>query len=391
MPDPKVMSGIPRPVDDLPKGAISVRLIRGQLSNNITGHPVELHVGSKVLTVKTDENGRAQFNDVTPGATLKAAADVDGEHLESQEFPAPSSGGIRLMLVATDTSKGAAPAPSAPAVAGSVVIGDQSRIVMQPADESVEVFYLFDVSNNAAAPVNPSVPFVIDLPKNAGGAAIMDGSSPQASVTGTRVAVEGPFAPGHTFVQVAFAMRADNGSLEIAQTLPANLEQLAVVVKKVGTTTLSSRQIKEQRDLPANGEVFIAATGGAVAAGQPLTLSLSDIPHHSSVPRRIAITLALGIALLGAWAATRPTGVASAQSADRKRLVARRDKLFNDLVRLENDRRTGRTDDRRYAARREDLIAALEQVYNGLENHDLDLNPAGSAGFTAPVGGLGSP
>ena len=42
MPDPKQMSGIPRPVDDLPNGAISVRLIRGSLSNNIIGHPVDL-------------------------------------------------------------------------------------------------------------------------------------------------------------------------------------------------------------------------------------------------------------------------------------------------------------------------------------------------------------
>jgi hypothetical protein len=154
---------------------------------------------------------------------------------------------------------------------------------------------------------------------------------------------------------------------------------------------LSSRQIKEQRELPANGEVFIAATGGAVAAGQPLTFSLSDIPHHSSAPRRIALTLSLVIVLLGAWAATRPTGAAAAQAADRKRLTARRDKLFNDLVRLENDRRTGRTDDRRYAARREELIAALEQVYNGLETHDLDLYPAASAGLPAPAGGLGAP
>ena len=47
MPDPKQMSGIPRPVDDLPNGAISVRLIRGSLSNNLTGHPVDLHVGSQ--------------------------------------------------------------------------------------------------------------------------------------------------------------------------------------------------------------------------------------------------------------------------------------------------------------------------------------------------------
>src|SRR5437762_13793110 len=84
MPDPKEMSGIPRPVEDLPNGAISVRLIRGSLSNNITGHPVKLLAGGKELTVKTDDAGRAQFNDVPPGSTVKAVADVDGEHLESR-------------------------------------------------------------------------------------------------------------------------------------------------------------------------------------------------------------------------------------------------------------------------------------------------------------------
>src|SRR5712671_1566825 len=133
MPDPKQMSGIPRPVDDLPNGAISVRLIRGSLSNNLTGHPVDLHVGPKVITVKTDENGRAEFKDFitgTAGAMVRATADVDGEHLESQEFPAPTRGGIRLMLVATDPTK--KDAPPVPAVTGPLVIGDQSRFVLQP-------------------------------------------------------------------------------------------------------------------------------------------------------------------------------------------------------------------------------------------------------------------
>src|SRR5471032_3377282 len=145
MPDPKQMSGIPRPVDDLPNGAISVRLIRGSLSNNLTGHPVDLHVGSKIITVKTDENGRAEFKDFitgTAGAAVKASADVDGEHLESQEFPAPTRGGIRMMLVATDPDKKAAPkTPDAPAKTGAVEIGDQSRFVLQPREEAVDVFY----------------------------------------------------------------------------------------------------------------------------------------------------------------------------------------------------------------------------------------------------------
>jgi hypothetical protein len=365
-----------------------VRLIRGQLSNNIVNHPVELHAGGKVLTVKTDEAGRALFNDVPPGSTVTASADVDGEHLASREFPAPTRGGIRLMLVATDKSKPAAPSNAAPAPTGLLTIGSQSRIVMQPNDEVVEVFYLLDISNNATTPVNPPLPFVFDLPKDAAGAALMQGSSPQAKVAGTRVSVDGPFAPGHTFVQVAAALPGDGGAIDIAQRFPAKVEQLAVVVKKVGDTTLRSPQIKDQREMRADGEIFIAATGGEVAAGQPIELTLTGFPHHSTAPRQIALTLALAIALIGAWAATRPSNDASTRADARKQLIARREKLFNEIVRLENDHRRGKIDERRYAGRREEVIALLEQIYGALDSHDAGPGPADRAGLAAPIDGL---
>jgi len=384
MPDPKQMSGIPRPVDDLPNGAISVRLIRGSLSNNLTGHPVDLHVGSKIITVKTDENGRAEFKDFitgTAGAAVKATADVDGEHLESQEFPAPTRGGIRLMLVATDPNKKAT--PEAPAVSGAVVIGDQSRFVIQPREEAVDLFVLLDISNDQRVPVNPPAPFVFDMPTAASGTAIMDGSSPQASVKGLQVTVAGPFQPGHTFVQVATTLPAEDGSIDLAQKLPANLTQLAVIVKKLGDTTLRSAQLNEQREMPADGETYIAATGGAVAAGQPIRLTVEGIPHHSQAPRRTALALAAAVALIGAWFATRPTGDAAARAAERKRLIARREKLFNELARLEQDHRGGRVDDRRHASRREELMTSLEVVYNALESDEPEPEPADRAGVAA--------
>jgi hypothetical protein len=382
MPDPKQMSGIPRPVDDLPNGAISVRLIRGSLSNNLTGHPVDLHVGSKVITVKTDENGRAEFKDFisgTAGATVKATAEVDGEHLESQEFPAPTRGGIRLMLVATDAAKKNAPA--APAVTGPVVLGAQSRFVLQPREEGVEIFYLLDLSNNQSAPVNPPTPFTFDMPDGASGTTIMEGSSPQASVKGAHVTVQGPFAPGHTFVQVAASLPAEDGWIEIAQKLPANLEQLAVIVKKVGETTLKSPQLKEQREMPADGEVFIAATGGPVDAGRPIELTVDGVPHHSQAPRRVALAIAAAVVLVGAWFATRTTVDATTLAAARKRLIARREKLFNELGRLEQDKRSGRADDRRYAVRREELVSALEQIYSELDSDDGLAEPVGRPGL----------
>jgi hypothetical protein len=361
-----------------------VRLIRGSLSNNLTGHPVDLHVGSKIITVKTDESGRAEFKDFitgTAGATVKATADVDGEHLESQEFPAPTRGGIRLMLVATDPNKKNVPA--APAVTGPVVIGEQSRFVLQPREEAVDVFYLLDISNTQSVAVNPPTPFAFELPSDAVGASIMEGSSPQASVKGTHVAVQGPFAPGHTFVQVAASLPAEGGSIAIAQKLPANLAQLAVIVKKLGETTLKSPQLKEQREMPADGEVYIAATGGAVSAGQPIEINVDGVPHHSQAPRRIALALAAAVVLGGVWFGSRTTSDTTAQTADRKRLIARREKLLNELARLEQDHRAGRVDDRRYAARREELVTALEGVYSALDRSGAGPEPADRAGAAA--------
>jgi hypothetical protein len=383
MPDAKEMSGIPRPVEDLPNGAVSVRLIRGSLANNIVGHPVKLAAGGKELTVNTDDTGRAQFNEVPPGTTVKAFADVDGEHIESREFPAPTRGGIRLMLVATDKSKPSTPAAAPPAVAGPVTISNQSRIVIQPNDENVEFYYLLDLSNTNTNPVNPPTPFTFELPKGAAGTTIMEGSSPQASVKGTTVSVKGPFASGHTFVQVAYVLSGDGGTIDIAQPFPAAFEQLAVVAKKVGDTALASPQLKEQRDMPADGEVYIAAQGGELRAGQPLQLTLTGFPHHSSAPRMISLTLAFAIALVGVWAAARPSAEGGAAVVERKRLIARREKLFADLVRLEHDRRNGRVDDRRYTARREELVAALEQVYSALDPNDAGPGPADRAGLAA--------
>ena len=135
--------------------------------------------------------------------------------------------------------------------------------------------------------------------------------------------------------------------------------------------------------MPADGDVFIAAQGGELRAGQPLQLTLSGFPHHSSMPRVATLTLALAIALIGVWAATRPAGDTGALAAERKRLIARREKLFADLVRLEHDRRNGRIDDRHYGPRREELVAALEQVYNALDSHDAGPGPADRAGLAA--------
>src|SRR5262245_8396183 len=91
MPDPRVMSGIPRPDEAQPSRTVSVRVIRGELSNNLPNQPVDLLVNGTPQTVRTGEDGRAQFTDLVPGARLKAVTVVDGERIESQEFAAPGA------------------------------------------------------------------------------------------------------------------------------------------------------------------------------------------------------------------------------------------------------------------------------------------------------------
>jgi len=382
MPDAKQMSGIPRPVTDLPDRTVSVRLIRGDLSHNIADFPVELRVGSEVRTAKTNDAGRAEFGSLPAGAKLKAVAVVDGERLESEEFPAPSQGGIRLMLVATDKSKGPATTPDAPAVPGQVVIGGQSRIIVEPGEEGVALYYLLDVQNNARTPIQPAAPFEFDMPAGATRTSILEGSSQQASNKGPHVVVQGPFAPGRTLVQVASEMPVDSGSLQVTQTFPATFEQLGVIVKKTGGTKLVSPQFSRQQDMTASGETFIAAAGGTVPAGQPIVFTLDDLPHHSWLPRWIALTLAGVLLLGGAWMSRRDDDN-DTRGDERKRLIARREKLFSDLVRLEHERRNGKVAEPRYLSRREELVAALERIYGALDSDDISPEPSDRSGLAA--------
>ena len=62
--------------------------------------------------------------------------------------------GIRVMLVAT-AKGGDAPAPVFQPQPGNVVLGDQTRVIIDRADDALQVYYILDIQNSARAPVNP--------------------------------------------------------------------------------------------------------------------------------------------------------------------------------------------------------------------------------------------
>ena len=175
------------------------------------------------------------------------------------------------------------------------------------------------------------------------------------------------------------------GEFDLVQRFPAPLTEYAVIVKKLGDTNMRSSQLAAQQVIPAQGETFLGAEGTPVAAGQPLTVSLTDMPHHNAAPRRIALMLALGIVFVGVWASTRNHDDAAARATERKRLVARREKLLADLVRLERGKGGEKRDERdhNYRARREEIVAALEQIYGALDSDGITPGPGNTAGVAA--------
>ncbi len=372
MPDPRQMAGRPLPVGDLPVGTVTVRVVRGAMTNVIAGQQVELSGAGRPMSATTDAQGRAEFPGLAPGTTVMAATVVDGERLESQPFAVPASGGVRVALVAglgqDGGPAGATPAaPSGPVETGAVTLGSQSRFVVEMADEALSVFNLLEVVNPAAAAVQPRVPLVFELPANAQGAGALQASASQLTVAGTRVTAAGPFPPGSTLLQFGYSMPISGATLTFEQKLPAALSQFSLMAQKVGAMTVTSPQIAEHREMPVQDQTFIVAKGPAVAAGSAITLSFSGLPHQPLWPRNLALALAGLILAAGTWAVLRARPLTADEADRRRRLEAKRDRAFAELTALEEQHRAGAVAPDRYAERRRELVAALERLYAELD------------------------
>jgi hypothetical protein len=369
MPDPKKISGVPLPVADVPTGTVTVRVIRGQLSNALPGQIVELSGAGSPKTARTDEAGRAQFAGLVPGTRVKASVTVNGERIDSREFEVPATSGTRLMLVATDpetekrTAEDQRLAGSA-AVPGIVVLGEQTRFVIEAGDEALNVFNILQIVNTARTPVQTAAPLVFELPAGASGAGVLEGSAPNAVATPGRVTVNGPFAPGTTMVQFAYSLPFAKNTLTIQQKLPVPLAQFSLIVQKIDSLQLTSPQLEKQREMSAEGQSYIVGQGPALGAGAVISLTLAGLPHHAVWPRNLALALASAVLVGGVWLSMRRRPDAALRRND---LRARRERLFAELTTLEDRRREGRIEDARYSAKRGRLLSALEGVYVELD------------------------
>ena len=370
MPDPSIIHGRALPGPELPTGTVTVRVVRESIGNDAPGETVRVTVGGSTTTATTDAMGRAEFKNLAPGASGQAAATVDGEAMESQPFTVPTSGGLRVILVAgiakaaERRAQQAAEEAAAPPVQGTVVIGANSRVLMQFTDDQLQVYYVLNVVNNARARVDTGGPLVIDLPPAATGATSLEGSSKSATISGNRLTIAGPFAPGTTPVQIAYRLPHTSDEVTFVQRWPAAFQQVTVGVEKVGALTMSSPQLPTTTDVTTeSGEVFVLGRGETLAANETLTVSLTNVPYHSRMPRYVALGLAGALLLFGGWLAWN----GPSQDTSKRTLTNRREALLQELEQLEVRRRNGSVGGERYATRRQQILTDLEYVYGELD------------------------
>jgi hypothetical protein len=143
---------------------------------------------------------------------------------------------------------------------------------------------------------------------------------------------------------------------------------VTVAIEKVGAVSISSPQFSTVGEIRSEtGTPFLLASGPALAAGSALDVQLTDLPVHSTTPRYVALGLAALIMGIGTWFAF---GHRTQTGETRRRLIQRRDKLLGELASLRQRAGAPSND-----ARRQRLVAELEQIYGQLD--DVGSGPQG--------------
>ena len=368
MPDLRQMNGMALPSQDLPDGAVSVRVVKQSIGNNVVGTTVTVTGDGVSDSAPTDESGRAIFAALGPGKTAVASVTVDGETVKSQPFQVPARGGLRVIIAvgldggaAGSTAPGGASAqPQAPTVLatpGTVVLGTQWRTIVDFASEKLEIFHIFEFVNAAAGPVSVPAPLEIGMPDDAEQVTLLDGSTPQARVFERRLVVAGPFASGRTVAQVAYRLPISGAQKRIQLALPVASMATNVIVRRLGETRLAAPALPQSRETDAEGKKYFTGTGPGLKAGETLTLVVEGLPHHPTWPRYTALAIAGLIVAGGLWLAF---GVPVDVSSRIKELDARRTALLGRLQRLEQG---GGPASEELREERDAVLRDLEGVY----------------------------
>jgi hypothetical protein len=485
--DMRAMLGRPLPDPQRPAGTVSVRVSKNIPMNGVPGVEVTAVIvkpggeGRKKV-VSTDPEGRAVFEGLEPGGTFEASATVDGEQLQVGKFPIPSSGGVRVILVAA-LGAGGPPPPEAAgeepnfnlaAVAGKVepaqglpagtleltlrdeggkpiagrlvqlgqvskesalkvhkatsseaglvrfeglptgegtgyaaliehqgmrlttevfrmdpgtgmrgeirALGhtsdpsvlrfdSRSRLILEVGEDALQMMEELVLKSTSSRAYDPGAEgLLLPLPDGFEGAREIEGASPIDIRAGQGAALKMPVTPGMaTKVRVGFVIPASgNASVEVRQKLPFPLEGALLLIPASANLTVDGPGLRERpAQADAQGNAVKLYEVDAIPAGRELVMTVRGLPALAHTGRNIAGVLCLLLIAAAAVGSPRPPKVARAV-ASAAQLTERREKLFGELVTLEQQRKAKAGRDSTLDERRQELVAKLENVYREL-------------------------
>jgi hypothetical protein len=379
-------TGTVAPAADLPAGTLEINL-RDDAGKPVAGRKVQLAVvklkagetggqGDREVGLQegtTDADGRVRFTALIIGETAgyAAVAEHDGLRLGTQPFRMPAESGLRGQIVALRRA-------TDPRV---LSLDPRTKIIVDRLEDAIQIMFALMLRNTSGEIFDPGEEgLFFPLPDGAVGAQELEGSEPIEITAGEGVRFKSTIPPDSaatfvTQVRFGYVLPADGASsLELRQVLPVTLPDPYILVPaKTGLTLEGSglKPLKAQAD--KQGEKIYAYTMPPVGAGGTLDLRVLGIPARDRTGRTVAGVLSL--LLLGAAAvftAFRPGGAAGVKLAsEHDSLTERREKLFQELVAIEQQRQgvEGASRDGssgRLAERRRELVTRLESVYRDL-------------------------
>lgn len=231
------------------------------------------------------------------------------------------------------------------------------------------------VANPGVAPLKPNGKgFMIPLPKGFVGASVADEMASRIGVESDKGFLwRGALPPGQTDFIGTFALPVDEGRASFDMALPNGLRSGRMVVEDMpGMELRTPAGAKVVKKNQPNGRAFLEMPDINIAPQQRLVFAINGLPQPSPWAKRARIGVGIIAVLLVLWAlfvillgrrtpfSTDPVLVA---------LEADREKLLQQLVKLETERRHKKIDDKPYKKNRDKLSSKLAAAYRKIDEH----------------------
>jgi hypothetical protein len=349
--------GVARSDERLAAGTVEVKVVDEQEKpvaavEVVLAHATKASEKVDERRAATDGAGLARFTALpaSPGDGYLATARRDGSSTAGRPFSLAGAHGRLVVIKSVRVTRDAR----------AVHIGGTSHLIAEVKDDVVEVIENLVLVNDGEQPFDPGPGGLqIPLADGAEGAQLGPGAPAGLTVEGKLATFKGTLPPGETPLTVAFVVPQHGDAVAIRQTVPFQLDRVALVTDRLDGMAIEGEGLKlDEREM--NKRPFWVVTGPPVKAGGAIDVRLAGLPHHSAAARYVAATVAALIALWGlAFSFAR-----SRAPADRAKLEQRRAQLLANLAAVVEGGKTGA----QATKQREELMARLERVYRELDD-----------------------